>query len=75
MSGRYYVIDNRNKTIKKNFNSEVRGTAAIIYLRTPNGYAAAKEAQEDKKRGIISAGIIIASLIFYTIIIMVSNYI
>lgn len=71
MSGRYYVIDNRNQKPNGNFKAAVRETAAIIYLR--NDYTAAKEEQEDGKRAIISASIIIAFLFFYTIIVMVSN--
>ena len=75
MRGRYYVIDNRNKKINENFNSTAKGTAAIYYLRTPNNYTATVlEAQEDRRRGLISASIIVASLFIYTIIIMVTNY-
>ncbi|AFQ43271.1 hypothetical protein [Desulfosporosinus meridiei] len=75
MRGRYYVIDNRKKKINENFNPTTKGTAAIYYLRTPNNYTATVlAAQEDRRRGIISASIIVASLFIYTIIIMVTNY-
>ncbi|EGW41982.1 hypothetical protein DOT_0042 [Desulfosporosinus sp. OT] len=75
MSGRYYVIDNRNQKSNGNFKAATRETATIFYLRTSNNYPAAKEEREDPKRAIISVSIIIAFLFFYTIIVMVSNYI
>lgn len=66
MSGRHYVIDNRNKKLNGNFKATVRESAAIIYLRTSNNYTAAKEDQDDGKRAIISVSIIIAFLFFFT---------
>lgn len=74
MSGRYYVMDSRDRKSNGNFKSAVRETATILYLRPSNDYSAPKKDQEDRKRTIISLGIIVAFLFFYTIIVMVSNY-
>lgn len=71
MRGRYYVIDDRDKNLNGNFKPAVKGTANVIYLK--NQYTAAKEDLEDRKRAIISVSIISTFLVFFTIIVMVSN--